>query len=117
MRLNEDQTEVIKTFIRKCGVTFDDIAPEICDHMCSQTEELMDKGISFETGFEMVRQRWSSLLRKQSSLWTGPIWSRPKIVLMKYDKIIKKIYLKSLLICLCLCAFLFFLVNIGLPII
>ncbi len=111
MRLDEEQTEVIKAFIHKCGINYEDISSEICDHMCSQIEDLMDNGLSFETGFEKVRQRWHLILRKESSIWMSSFWSRPRIVLMKSEKIIKKIYLQSLVIGVLTCSFLYLLVK------
>lgn len=113
MRLNAQQEEVIKTYIYKSGVDYDDISSEICDHMCSQVEDLMAKGVTFDSGFEMVKQRWHSIFRKGSSWWIGAFWIKPKIVLMKSEKIIKKICFQSAIVGAMICSLFYLVLTAG----
>jgi hypothetical protein len=111
MILNEQQTAVIQNYLIKSGITYDDIAPEIYDHICSQVEDLMSKGASFNVAFSLIRQKWQFVFSYDSSFWIGALWSKPRIVLRKSEKIIKKIYSQGLILGASICSILYFLIN------
>ena len=52
-RLTDEQRKQLRNFLAGQGITFDPLLEEMIDHLSSDVEERMEKGLSFE---EALRQ-------------------------------------------------------------
>ncbi len=111
MTLNEIQVNQVKSYIHHAGIDYIDMVDEITDHICSQIEHHLQKGLSFDGAFVIVKQRWNPLMRKETSYWFGLFWVRPRIILSKSVHIVKSLYIKTILVSLLICPILYFIVE------
>ncbi|MGY6520370.1 MAG: hypothetical protein ACXIUD_01485 [Mongoliitalea sp.] len=57
MKLNQCQINIINKELSKAKIYYWDIQNELLDHIASETEQLMKKGLDFDTAFHQARQK------------------------------------------------------------
>ncbi|MGY6559424.1 MAG: hypothetical protein ACXIT9_09085 [Nitritalea sp.] len=57
MKLNQGQIDIINKELSKAKIYYWDIQNELLDHIASETEQLMKKGLDFDTAFYQARQK------------------------------------------------------------
>lgn len=57
MKLNHEQLETIRLELLKVKIYYTDIQDELLDHVASETEQLMQKGMDFNTAFSQAAKK------------------------------------------------------------
>ncbi|PSL05075.1 hypothetical protein [Cecembia rubra] len=57
MKLNPEQLETIRLELSKVKIYYTDIQDELLDHVASETEQLMQEGMDFNTAFSQAAQK------------------------------------------------------------
>lgn len=57
MKLNPEQLETIRLELSKVKIYYPDIQDELLDHVASETEQLMQEGMDFDTAFSKAAQK------------------------------------------------------------
>lgn len=57
MKLNPEQLETIRLELSKTKIYYTDIQDELLDHVASETEQLMQEGMDFNTAFSQAAQK------------------------------------------------------------
>ena len=98
MKLNEEQVELINSFLVKNEVVFDDIRLEIIDHIACDVEEIY-ADIPFPDAIKIVLKKWEGQVQKTSSFWISSWSSFPRIITKKLQQLfIPQIIIVSLIV-------------------
>lgn len=95
MKLNETQIQKVENYLHKKRFDYVDLKHEVLDHMILDIESKMkSENVGFKSAFHKVRlEKWSRLLREDSSFMFGLGFSAPKLVIEKAKKGYLKFYL------------------------
>lgn len=98
MELTKSQIQQIENYLTDINFDYQDLKPEIIDHMASEIEDSMQNDlIDFDTAFVLVRIKWNKSFRKVSGFYFGRFSSAPKIIIKKASKIYRPFYIGLLL--------------------
>ncbi|PIE98901.1 MAG: hypothetical protein CR961_01450 [Polaribacter sp.] len=86
MELTTEQIQQIDNYLNNKGLNYIDIRTEVFDHIASDIEAQIDKGVSFEKALNLNTKKWDNDLKSTSSWIVGWEYSRPKIVINKAKK-------------------------------
>lgn len=112
MKLTSERLEFLTLYLESKRVYHWDLKQELLDHMATSIEvEMETNGTNFNDAFEMVCNKWHNELQPYSNMWLGNGIKEPKIVLMRYLAIIKKMYRKTLALSLAISGILFLFLN------
>lgn len=92
MKLTAEQIATIEETLVLKGLVYDDIKPEVTDHIASEIENKLENNQSnFTEVFDEVFSKWQSELKLTSSWWSSG-FEAPRIVIDRYVLQIKKLF-------------------------
>ena len=112
MKLNNEQLQSIYNYLNYKELVQLDLRMEVLDHMIVSIENEMEGGSTFSEAFEEECKKWNPELKPYSSAWLGLIYSGPKLMMQKCVRLVKGLYLKTLILALLISGVLFGVTNI-----
>jgi hypothetical protein len=98
MQLTKEQIQQISNFLDAIAIDYEDLKPEILDHMISDIENMMqENNYDFHTAFTIEKIKWNTNFRDATSYYIGRFFTAPKIVIDKANSIFKYFYFGYLL--------------------
>lgn len=112
MKLNKEQLQGIENYLNYKELVQMDLRLEILDHMVESIENAMESGGAFSEAFDLECEKWNQELVPYASAWLGLVFSGPKLMMQKCVRIVKRLYLKTLVLALIISGVLFGLTNV-----
>ncbi len=100
MIMKNEQLQSIYNYLDHKGLIQVDLRMEVLDHMIVSIENEMEQGCSFSDAFKQECEKWNPLLKPHSSAWLGLIFTGPKLMMQKCVRMVKRLYLKTLVLAL-----------------
>ncbi|NHN26965.1 hypothetical protein FIA58_014875 [Flavobacterium jejuense] len=88
MPLNNDQIELINSFLVKNEVVFDGVRHEVIDHIASDIEHNYEN-VAFHEAIKIVLQKWQSQIKLSESIWVSTWSSFPVLILKKLKNLLQ----------------------------
>ena len=107
MKLKNKQLHSIYNYLDYKGLIQVDLRIEVLDHMIVSIENEMEGGSTFSDAFNFECEKWNQELKPYSSAWLGLIYTGPKLMMQKCVRIVRWLYLKTLVLALLISGVLF----------